>query len=104
MCGRFTLTVETIVLIERFGIADQDFDWKPRYNIAPTQPCPVVIVEEHHRVLVPMSWGLIPHWSKDKKSGYQMINARAETVDQKRTFCDLLKKKRCLVPSDSFFE
>lgn len=102
MCGRFTLTLESIVISERFDV--QLTDWKPRFNIAPTQTHPVILMENHHRRLDFMQWGLIPHWSVDKKSGYSLINSRVETIQTKPIFYKLFQTHRCLVPADGFFE
>jgi len=102
MCGRFTLTLESIVISERFGVPLTD--WQPRYNIAPSQLCPIVLMENHQRRLDFMHWGLIPHWSNDKMSSYKLINARIESVKSKPIFRKLFQAKRCLVPADGFFE
>jgi putative SOS response-associated peptidase YedK len=75
----------------------------PRYNIAPTQDV-AVIFDESPRTLSAAKWGLIPSWSKDPSIGARMINARAETLDEKPSFRGLLKKRRCLIPADGFYE
>ncbi|GJL77733.1 MAG: DUF159 family protein [Nitrospinaceae bacterium] len=80
------------------------FDHKARYNIAPTQKCPVVTVQEENRELAAMHWGLIPSWAKDDKMASRLINARAETVHEKPSFKESFKTKRCLVPADGFIE
>jgi putative SOS response-associated peptidase YedK len=51
-----------------------------------------------------MQWGLVPHWAKDPKIGYKMINARAESVAEKPSFREPFKKQRCLVPATGFYE
>jgi putative SOS response-associated peptidase YedK len=104
MCGRFRLT-RASKLAERFGIEPED-DWVPRYNIAPTQNVEVIRQhpEEPKRFGSRMRWGLIPSWAKDASVGYKMINARAETVATKPSFCEALKKRRCLIPADGFYE
>jgi len=79
------------------------FDWSPSYNIAPSQITPVLIFDESRRIL-PMQWGLIPFWAKDKKIGYKMINARAETLTEKRSYKNLLKRRRCIAITDGYFE
>ena len=102
MCGRFRLT-RASKLAERFGIEAED-DWVPRYNIAPTQNVEVIRhhQEEPKRFGSQMRWGLIPFWAKDASSG--IINARAETIASKFSFRDALKKRRCLIPADGFYE
>ncbi len=104
MCGRFSLPVDIQAVANRFEAFLGKGDWKPHYNIAPTQLCLTVVAEAQGRIIQPMSWGLIPHWSKDKKMAFQMINARAETVKSKPSFRESYKHKRCLVPADGFFE
>lgn len=104
MCGRFSRKGDTEALIERYGLAPDDLPaLEPRYNIAPGQEA-VVIVQEEGLHLVLMRWGLVPSWAKDEKSGYRTINARAETVAQKPMFKGAIKKRRCLVPADGYYE
>ncbi len=105
MCGRFARSTDKEELQKRFGFDDPSgILLKPRYNIAPSQMHPVVIVEHDHRVLKLMKWGLVPFWSKDEKIGYKMINARSEGIESKPSFRDPFKKRRCLVLSDGFYE
>jgi putative SOS response-associated peptidase YedK len=104
MCGRFTITL-TIGLPERFGIRLSDLELKPRYNIAPSQPVPVVVrAKGGERKLVEMTWGLVPRWAHDQKSVHHAINARAETLDDRPSFRQLLLTCRCLVPASGFYE
>ena len=75
-----------------------------RYNLAPTQSIPVVRMADGKRQLLAMHWGLIPSWAKDPKIGYSTINARADTVATKPAFRTALKKRRCLVVADGYYE
>ena len=104
MCGRFSVAAELETVRVRFCLARDLLDWNPRYNIAPTQKTLTITNQEGAAHANLMTWGLIPHWSKDKKSGYQMINARAETLTTKRSFKHCLKSQRCLVVADGFYE
>ncbi|MEQ9619849.1 MAG: SOS response-associated peptidase [Deltaproteobacteria bacterium] len=105
MCGRFARTKDKDSLQGRFGFEDPEgFLLKPEYNIAPSQDCPVITVECDRRVLGMMRWGLVPPWARDAKGGYRMINARAETVSEKASFREPLRKTRCLVPASGFYE
>ena len=104
MCGRFSLATNLSQIARRFEVEESQIEWNPRFNIAPTQMTFVVVEDANKRSLVPMAWGLIPHWSKDKKLGYSMINARSETVMSKPSFRESIKKRRCLIPSDGFYE
>jgi len=91
---------------EYFDSAPWDDDWSPRYNIAPTQPVPVIRQnpKEPIRELSLMKWGLIPHWSKDGSGAAGMINARSETAATQPAFRESLRSRRCLIPADGFYE
>jgi len=105
MCGRYRLTAKERYLAEHFGV-DDEIEWEPRYNIAPTQP--VVVIrqdrDQPRRTFSLMRWGLIPYWSKDISIGNKTINAMSETVAEKPAFREAIRKRRCLVPADGFFE
>lgn len=102
MCGRYRLSRRKQIIEEYFDAADWQDDWSPRYNIAPTQPVPVIRQhpKEPIRQISTMRWGLIPHWSKDASSAASTINARSETAATKPAFRDPLKFRRCLIPAD----
>ena len=105
MCGRYSLTTSPAELAQRFEF---EFDYggesvKPRYNIAPTQQVLTVVGGESRKAHF-MRWGLIPRWAKELPTGRPLINARAETVSEKPSFRDSLKRRRCLVPADGFYE
>lgn len=106
MCGRFRLSRRKQVIAERFDAISDGDDWTPRYNVAPTQPIPVVRqhASEPTRHLSQMRWGLIPSWSKDDSHGAKMINARSETAAAMPAFKDALRFRRCLIPADGFYE
>jgi putative SOS response-associated peptidase YedK len=104
MCGRYSLTTAPEAMRALFGFENLP-NLPPRYNIAPTQPVPVVRTSETGgRELVLLRWGLIPHWSRDAAMAAKMINARAETVADKPAFRDAFRSRRCLVPADGFYE
>ncbi|WP_017755120.1 SOS response-associated peptidase [Calidifontibacillus oryziterrae] len=106
MCGRFTLSAPIKEILDRFEI-EQFFDeelYTASYNIAPSQMVLSVINDGTKNRLGFLRWGLIPPWAKDEKIGYKMINARAETITDKPSFHQALKKKRCLIIADSFYE
>lgn len=105
MCGRYSQSKGGAELQARFDFEPTELVVQPRYNLAPTQDGPVVIrPESGPRSLELMRWGLLPHWAPDEKQGYRMINARAESVAEKPAFRGLLKKRRCLVLADGFYE
>ena len=103
MCGRFTVTATPSMIASHFGL-DESIEFPPNYNITPSQQIPVVRLMEGKRFLSLMRWGLIPHWAKDEKIGYKMINARAETAFEKPAFRAAAKSRRCLIPASGFYE
>ena len=106
MCGRYRLSRRKQILAKHFEATPFEDDWEPRYNIAPTQPVPVIRQhpKEPRRVLSLMRWGLIPARSIDISGSGSMINARSETTAIKPAFRDPMKFRRCLVPADAFYE
>ncbi len=109
MCGRFTLRAPASAVVEHFALSGDVPPLPPRYNIAPTQAVPVVRLDSHaqpppRRELVGLRWGLIPHWAKDPSIGSRMINARAETVAEKSAYKAALRRRRCLLAADGFYE
>ena len=103
MCGRYTLTSGLVILQRRFGFAAEQLNLEPRYNLAPSQQAPVIVMAGSYSVKM-MRWGLVPSWAKVASIGYKMINARAETVGEKPSFKRPLQRTRCLVLADGFFE
>jgi putative SOS response-associated peptidase YedK len=103
MCGRYILSHTTEEVAARFKVQEILFELTPRFNIAPTQPVPVVR-QNGSRVLDGFRWGLVPFWAKDPQIGNKMINARAETLAEKPSFKKSLAQRRCLIPADGFYE
>jgi putative SOS response-associated peptidase YedK len=104
MCGRFVQYSNPEVYASAFAV-EALFDARPRYNLAPTQPVLAVRqAETGAREIVPLRWGLVPAWSKGPDNRYSMINARAETVDTKPAYRNAFKRRRCLIPSEGFYE
>ncbi len=103
MCGRFVITSPPAALREIFGYVEQP-NFPSRHNIAPTQPIPVVIVENGIRHFRLMRWGLLPAWVEDLRKFTLLINARAETVLEKPAFKNAMKRRRCLIPADGYYE
>jgi putative SOS response-associated peptidase YedK len=103
MCGRYTLTARRLrVLEERLNTTFPELS--PRYNIAPSQPVPIVRAAEEGYELATVRWGLVPSWAKEPKSSYSMINARAETIAEKLAYRTPFRRRRCLIPADGFYE
>ena len=103
MCGRFEIHSAMELIAQIFGINEWEIDYRPNYNVAPSQDI-LLVKNEGKRRLVRSRWGFVPSWSKDLASGYKMINARAETLAEKRSFKTAFEKQRCLVVADGFFE
>ena len=104
MYGRYKVTPgEFSDLKARFNLEEIPL-FKPRYNIAPTQPAPVIANLDGANRVGLFQWGLVPSWAKDISIGNRMINARAETLAEKSTFKRLLNNRRCLVLTDGFYE
>ncbi len=91
-------------LLELFEVPPPDFDYRPRYNIAPSQQAPVAVWRPEGRRLDLMRWGLVPPWAKGSPSANPLINARAETVHLRPAFRAAFRVRRCLVPADGYFE
>lgn len=102
MCGRFALSAPAEHIRSHFNLKESGI-LAPRYNIAPTQQV-AVITQNGLRSISMMHWGLLPPGAGNKKTGAGMINARAETLLEKRTFKGLVRKQRCLIPADGFYE
>ena len=103
MCGRFVITSSPEALRRMFGYAEQP-NLPPRYNIAPTQPVPVVLAERGARRFMLMRWAFLPAWAKDPKKFGLVINARAESIVEKPAFKNAIRRRRCLVPADGYYE
>lgn len=105
MCGRFTQQRPTAELAEMFDAEPLVEASEPRFNVAPSQGIVAIVrPPEDRRLLTTLRWGLIPSWAEDPKVGYKMINARAESVFTSPAFRTSIRKKRCLIPADSFYE
>lgn len=103
MCGRYSLTHTAEEIASRFDVT-APAEYAPRYNVAPTQVMPVVRADGDRRQLARLRWGLVPFWAKDRTIGNRMINARSETASEKPAFRAAFRRRRCLVPADSFYE
>jgi putative SOS response-associated peptidase YedK len=103
MCGRYVIfsTPEAIRALFRYG---EQPNFPPRYNVAPTQPIPVVRLVDGNRSFALMRWGLLPSWVDDPKTFPLLINARGESVLDKPAFRNSMRRRRCLIPTDGFYE
>jgi putative SOS response-associated peptidase YedK len=108
MCGRFVQYADAEHYASRYAddIAPDldDGDGRARWNVAPTRTVLAVRCEAGRRRLVPLRWGLVPHWSKGPDHRYSMINARAESVHERPAYRDAFRHRRCLIPVEGFYE
>jgi len=102
MCGRYSLSKSKIELEERFQ-AEMVVEFKPRYNIAPTQLLPV-ITSDSPKGFSFFYWGITPDFGQNKPVSQKLINAKAETVNEKISFKGSFQKRRCIIPADGFYE
>jgi putative SOS response-associated peptidase YedK len=103
MCGRYVILSTPEAIRAMFGYAELP-NFPPRYNVAPTQPIPVVRLDNGKRSFALMRWGLLPAWVKDPKTFPLLINARGESVLDKPAFRNAMRRRRCLIPTDGFYE
>jgi putative SOS response-associated peptidase YedK len=103
MCGRYVIfsTPEAIRALFRYG---EQPNFPPRYNVAPTQPIPVVRLLDGKRSFALMRWGLLPSWVEEPKTFPLLINARGESVLDKPAFRNAMRRRRCLISTDGFYE
>ena len=103
MCGRFTSSQRRETIGERFEVAVPE-TYRERFNLAPQQRTLIVRERDGGREAVMAKWGLLPHWAKDARIAFKMINARAETLTEKPAYRGLIARHRCLIPADGFYE
>ena len=103
MCGRYTLTASPEALRALLRYIEQP-NFPPRYNIAPSQPIAIVRLVDGRRQFALVRWGLLPSWVKDPKTFSLLINARGESAADKPAFRAAMKRRRCLIPADGFYE
>jgi putative SOS response-associated peptidase YedK len=103
MCGRYAITLAPDTYREFYGYPEQP-NFPPRFNVAPTQPVPIVMEEKGARHFMLVRWGFLPSWVKDPRDFPLVINARGETLETKPTFKAALRRRRCIFLADGFYE
>jgi len=103
MCGRYLITSAPEAFRRFFGYREEP-SFPPRYNVAPTQPVPIVRMVEGARQFALVRWGLVPPWVRDPRNFSLLVNARAESVNDKPAFRNAMRRRRCLFPADGFYE
>jgi putative SOS response-associated peptidase YedK len=113
MCGRYVSTTDAEGLVRFLVVDDRDpaarigevrWTGPANHNVAPTDRVPAVVRDDGQLVLTGLRWGLVPFWADDPTIGARMINARAETIAEKRAFAESFEQRRCLIPADGFYE
>jgi len=106
MCGRYSLYSSKEDIESFFEVTSRDDElFQPSYNVPPGTVMPIVLIgKSGQREIGGLRWGLIPKWADSTDTGYKMINARAETLLEKKSFKGPFQSKRCLVPANGFFE
>src|SRR6185312_2232425 len=102
MCGRYVIKTPPDLMQRAFNYGEQP-NFPPRYNVAPTQPIPVVRIDNGQRSFALVRWGLIPSWVQDPRKFSLLINARAEAVLDKPAFRNAMRRRRCLIPAAGFY-
>ena len=105
MCGRYMITSSFEAMAQLFDATLADLGtegWRP--NVSPTEMVPVAVSHDGDRTLVPMRWGLLPPWYKQANGGPLLINARAEGIAERPAFREAVRRRRCLIPADGFYE
>ena len=103
MCGRYVITSAPEAIRALFRYWEQP-DFPPRYNVAPTQPVPIVRLAAGVRSLALVRWGFVPAWVKDPRNFTLLVNARGESAGDKAAFRNAMQRRRCLFPADGFYE
>lgn len=104
MCGRFVLHCDLDEIKDVFAVEEIQGTFEPSFNIAPGQDI-AAVVDSGRNKLIKLRWGLVPSWSKEAPGREaRMINARAETIQEKPSFARLFKNRRCLIPASGFYE
>ncbi len=104
MCGRYVVAYDPETLVSGFSLT-RVAPFPKRWNVAPQSPVPVVYeTREGERIAETMRWGLVPHWAQDERIGHKLNNARAETVFDKPSFRQAVRRRRCLLPASGFYE
>lgn len=105
MCGRYVLKASIQQLKEQYGaVPEGTYSFTPNYNVAPSVYMPIIFREDDQLKIDRFRWGLVPYWADSVNTGYTMINARAESLHEKRSFVKPFQSQRCVVPANGFYE
>ena len=108
MCGRYALIANLDDIAKFFNGQPAHkglWTWEPNWNMAPAITAPIIALNGHgKRCIVPMRWGLHPHWKKSMPEGKPLFNARIETAFEKPSFRTPWRRRRALVPMSGWYE
>lgn len=108
MCGRYALHAKLATMAKYFNAKEGEdglWDWDANYNVAPGTVVPVIAWDgKGERKIVPMRWGLHPHWRKEPPEGRPLFNARVETAAEKPSFRTPFRRRRALLPANGWYE
>lgn len=104
MCGRYAFTSPASAMRDVFDLSDPLPNLRPQYNIAPSQAVPIILQTAGGRILARVRWGLVPSWMRTFPKDRPQINARSETISEKPMFRSAYQSRRCLVPTNGFYE
>lgn len=97
MCGRYQLDTGIEQLMLRFDAENRYIGYGSKNEIFPTDIVAIITGKGGHNYIDAAKWGFDNPYDKRP-----LINARGETVDQKRTFKDMFTKRRCIIPATAF--
>jgi putative SOS response-associated peptidase YedK len=103
MCGLYSFRKSAEETRSLFNYMEQP-EFPPRAHVVPGGPMAIVRMDQGQRHFALVRWGFIPSWVKEIKPGKPLINARGETVAEKLSFRNAMKRRRCLIPADGFYE
>ena len=103
MCGRYCISSAPQAIRRLFRYPERP-NFPPRWNVAPTQPVPIVRMEQGERHFALVRWGFLPSWVKDPKKFSLLFNARSESISERPAFRNAMRRRRCLFPADGFYE
>jgi putative SOS response-associated peptidase YedK len=103
MCGLYSFVSTTEEVRSLIKYIERP-DFPSRLHVAPGQPIAIVRQSGDIRHFALVRWGFVPSWAKEIMPGKPLINARSETITEKPSFRNAIRRRRCLIPADGFYE
>ncbi|NCP84028.1 MAG: SOS response-associated peptidase [Bacteroidetes bacterium] len=106
MCGRYLHFSEKQEIEEHFDLESDNNDvFLANFNVCPGTINPVVLQPKPNKMGIgSLRWGLVPDWAENPQIAYKMINARTESIFEKKSFQKAILRQRCLIPANGFYE